>query len=420
MISLVDSIGIAIEKNLKKLFVVISFIVGLEVVVGVGIMMGYINYIERQMNNNILEYNEVDIQQLCNISDCVEVISGAGKIFAKNKNGILIKTKSHHHNILYKTNNILIDTELNIFIYNETANAQFLIKFDDIRFILVKSFYLLTPLLFLFFIIILLLSIRDERSRSIKDIMGAEAILTNQSMILITENIHHELNSPLEVIDSKMFKLKKIFDEYNSQIKGQGSRAIDSKILSLQKDFEMISQSSDQIYNILEKMKGFKNIRYSNGNKTIWDIIDGSFRVISISNSNFEFDIDCELKKFSLNSKLLKNADILNIIINHIKNSLDANANKIHIVFHNSNNNMVCLDIIDNGNGINMENKKDIFKANFSTKRIGDSDIRGNGLYLNKFILNSSGGSVNLINTNKFGTNFRICIPCMEHKSINI
>ena len=61
-------------------------------------------------------------------------------------------------------------------------------------------------------------------------------------------------------------------------------------------DFEFIKTSSEQIYNILEKMKGFKHMRYSNGNKTIHDVFEGAFKIISISNTNYEHQIDDKLK----------------------------------------------------------------------------------------------------------------------------
>jgi hypothetical protein len=81
---------------------------------------------------------------------------------------------------------------------------------------------------------------------------------------------------------------------------------------------------SDIKDSVLEKTRGFKHLRYSNGNKSIFDIIDGAFKIMSISNSNFTYNIDNRLNDYKLNYKLVKdfkNADLLNIVLNHIKKS---------------------------------------------------------------------------------------------------
>jgi sensor histidine kinase regulating citrate/malate metabolism len=102
-------------------------------------------------------------------------------------------------------------------------------------------------------------------------------------------------------------------------------------------------------------------------------------------------------------------------MINHIKNSLEANADKIYILFSKEQNNMLYFRIVDNGNGILPQAAKDIFKPNFSTKSIGSDGVRGNGLYLNKSIISSCGGSTRLVESSKFGTTFELAVPT-KHK----
>ena len=101
---------------------------------------------------------------------------------------------------------------------------------------------------------------------------------------------------------------------------------------------------------------------------------------------------------------------MLNILLNHLKNSLEANSNKIHIVFNNINKNSLYFSIIDNGSGIPQEMVKRIFLPNSSTKEEYNQFIRGNGLYLNKSILTLSQGDVTLLNTSKYGTTFQLRI----------
>jgi signal transduction histidine kinase len=239
-------------------------------------------------------------------------------------------------------------------------------------------------------------------------------------MITIAENIHHELNTPLEVIDNKIEKIRKIYldslnlcsnticDECRSYIFKN-----EKKMLTLEEDFEFIKTSSEQIYSVLNKMKNFKHLRYSNGNKSVFDIATGGFKIINISNSNFDYYVDENLENYSLKKNSIKNAEMLSIFLNHIKNSLEANASIIKIFFVKEEPGFIIVRIIDNGNGIPENAIKHIFKPNFSTKDT-DEDIRGNGMYLNKHILSSYRGNIKLIETSNKGTTLELKIPAKK------
>ena len=120
--------------------------------------------------------------------------------------------------------------------------------------------------------------------------------------------------------------------------------------------------------------------------KTIKNIIDGGFKIINISNTNFCYNVDNSINNYTLKSDTLKNADLLSIILNHIKNSLEADASNVIILFNSYVKGILRLRILDNGKGIPIKAQKSIFEQNFSTKNT-DSGIRGNGMYLNKHIL---------------------------------
>jgi signal transduction histidine kinase len=264
--------------------------------------------------------------------------------------------------------------------------------------------------------------IKKEKEELILINIGVEASLANKSMINITENIHHELNTPLEVIDNKIEKIHKelsifLLQEYeiigNIDTISEDRIYRNKRLLKLNEDFGFIKTSSEQIYAVLEKMKGFKHLRYSNGNKSIKNIIDGGFKIINISNSNFEYKVDNELENYKIGTDKLKNADFLSIILNHLKNSLEAFASKIFILFNKYENDKIYIRIIDNGNGIPEDIQKKIFTPNFSTKN-SDSGIRGNGMYLNKHVLSHTGGDINLISSSKKGTTIELEIPAIK------
>ena len=106
----------------------------------------------------------------------------------------------------------------------------------------------------------------------------------------------------------------------------------------------------------------------------------------------------------------MKNVDLLNVIINHLKNSLEAKSSSIIINMGSFVDDMIRINIIDNGNGIPKHVMGNVFKPNYSTK-IDTGTIRGNGMYLNKYILNASGGDVSIVDSNINGTIIGINIP---------
>jgi signal transduction histidine kinase len=409
-----------IKRHLRN--VIIFFIsINIMAIISFSVVFdNHIDYINNQMNNNIIEYGEIDREQLCKLSECKKIYVPSLKKTYKPDG------KGHLHKIDYKVENyytihkeLKMNEGFEMSILNELSESYYVIDMkkmiSDYLFVL----YVFIPISMLIFMYPLIKSIREEKAEAILALAGNEALLANKTMINITENIHHELNTPLEVIDNKLEKIHRIvtnviIDEqkYTKDLDMIPEDRVkrNKKLINLEKDFDFIKTSSEQIYSILEKMKGFKHLRYSNGNKTLVDIIDGGFKIINISNSNFETAVDERLGDYSLLREGLKNADLLSILLNHFKNSLEADASKILVLFSHYENGFLSIRIIDNGNGIPEEIQSKIFKANFSTK-IGDSGIRGNGMYLNRHIVGSVGGSITLIGSSNKGTTIELKIP---------
>jgi len=325
----------------------------------------------------------------------------------KFTNCIIITTNKPEHLMSY--GDIYLDTSYNYFILNVQSKGYIYLDTSYISTLHDRIALVLFPTIFFIFLIFLFLSNKNNSEASMRVLLANEALLGNKAMIEITENIHHELNSHVEVIDNKIYGIESVF------LKLLDIGKCDEKdINNIIQDFTYIKDSSEQIYNTLNRMKGFKNIKYSNGNKSIYDIVQTAFDIISQKNSNFSTKIDDELKLYSIKHNIeLKNADLLNITINHIKNSLDANSNKIHVHFVGVERDFIYFRIIDNGSGIPKEARKKIFEPNFTTKITMDS-IRGNGLYLNKNILTGSKGNLKLVDTGKYGTTFEIRLPIVK------
>jgi len=359
-------------------------------------------------------YKNLSLTKKCDIFECT-AIRKSHKIthYANSIPLLVIDTYSKniqvYDNIYYDTTQLSFNYKTNnIYVYFD-INSEYQKNLFSILITL--------PFIILILIYIIASTIRQEQEESLVTLAGNEALLANKTMINITENIHHELNTPLEVIDNKVEKIRRLLTKVATELKSnipEGQKDIrDLGELNFEKDFEFIKTSGEQIYAVLEKMKGFKHLRYSNGNKTIKDIIDGSFKIISISNTNFTYKLDDKLTEFKLNSKVIKNADLLSIMLNHIKNSLEANASKVYICVETAKDKFIYVRIIDNGLGIPKDAKRDIFKPNFSTKPDLDN-IRGNGMYLNKHILESTGGAISLIESSNQGTTIELKIPSIK------
>lgn len=248
-----------------------------------------------------------------------------------------------------------------------------------------------------FFLIIFYTIWLNEYKKNILQYSNLEALLTNRSMTLITENVHHELNTPIEVITNKIYKIKHLVNNE-----------------TLNSDFEFIQVSLEQISTVLDKMKNFKSLKYSNGNKNIYDIVDGGLKILSISNPEFYYSINPDLKKYQIKNHNLKNVDFLNILINHFKNSLEANASEI-FVDYTLDEKLIKILVKDDGNGIDKNIQRNIFKQNVSSK----GKNRGNGMLINKLVIKEIGGDIKIVNTSKHGTTIEISLPYRIFKEPN-
>ena len=270
----------------------------------------------------------------------------------------------------------------------------------------------------LFFLIFLIFLVVKKyyklRQDYIVEALHLGSVATNKSLMTVTENISHELSTPLEVIQFKFYNIMKVISSVEDKMCNSecgtcpNSTKYVNGIEKTKRDYHYIEISVEQISNILHKMKGFKSVKYSNGNKTLFDIFETAFNIMSISHQHFTWDIDVELKGYNLSKEgCMPNADFLNILINHIKNSLEASTTHMSASFVNFDGEFVYLYLSDNGNGIPEEIIPFIFKPNISSKT-SILENRGNGMFINMEILKSHKGNVKLVNTSKEGTIFEI------------
>ena len=102
------------------------------------------------------------------------------------------------------------------------------------------------------------------------------------------------------------------------------------------------------------------------------------------------------------------------LLINLIRNSIQAHASKLNIS-SKINNNSIELYLTDNGTGIPEGFRDKIFESNFTTKEKG----MGLGLKLAKRFIESINGQINLVSSSDPGTTFKISIPLIKHDVVN-
>lgn len=121
---------------------------------------------------------------------------------------------------------------------------------------------------------------------------------------------------------------------------------------------------------------------------------------ILFEDENMAITINAELESCIIDGD---HSQTRRMFVNLCRNSIQAGARKINFSIYKENN-FSCVDVSDNGCGINEEDRQNIFKQNFTSKASG----MGLGLKLAKRYMESVEGSIELVQSEKGNTLFRI------------
>jgi len=130
----------------------------------------------------------------------------------------------------------------------------------------------------------------------------------------------------------------------------------------------------------------------------------------------FFFQHSMQLKGISYtlefgNDEILVSIDkeqLTQVLINIIQNAIDAMSNGDNLTIKAfKEDNWVCVEITDEGVGIKQDDLDKIFVPFFSTKEKGT----GLGLYITKQIMDSNGGSINIVSEEGKGTTVFLKFP---------
>lgn len=430
--------------------------------------------IARTMNivSKIERVDGMNLGLLCNFTSC-EMIEYKGVTYKVDARGVLKKTfekivDNNFWSVARKLKSVVsCPNEVTIQV--------------DISDYIKESFWVLVQSIGMFFLLFTILQIRNiisEKKNLLLRDKKNNVRLENKLQKIIAESAHHEMMLPVATIKTMSTELYEAIKERRQSelyaykkcelinkgdcgcgIEKNMRRASDSDEDApkdvVDESFNRIIDATEQLEAVLDQMAENKQFKYSNGDKSIYDLvvnIDKNLRTFRVD-SRYKLKIKTPdvLKKYSLGGTLT-NGQLLNFINNHFNNSVEAKSTTILVEAYVANGKMK-LFITDNGIGIrdkynnilHKQNTKDcIFKDGVSGKDengnlitieklsifsiagikqkindiFGESDAssRGVGLFLNRQTLIENNGSLDLMETSTRGTTFRLTFDVNEKK----
>lgn len=380
------------------------------------LVVDYSNGVQRDALVNMEEFIEPELEFLCALNECKYIYhkeTWFGDIHPKYT--LLQEADYELPKTIYKFDDktYLLST-LDIRIDIRAFDSKMIVPFDNIHSAVGQFGHWGIFLFLLFNVYLVATEFRQRNINKFKEIVQNETSVYNQSLMILSENLHHELNTPLTVITGKITKIKRMIEdecEANSAIlfaNGEGALCNDFKSI-YEKDFKILKSSLTQVTDILNKMKKFKYLKSSNNERNLYEVIQSTVDILLVSQAEkIECDIDEKFKQFHADPEHIRNGVITGIILNFIKNSVEhGHATSIRFSMGEIWNDRISFFIGDNGNGIKEKDVPNVFREDYSTS---EEEKRGNGLFINKFLLESGDGSVSLMRTSKVGTIFKITI----------
>ncbi len=219
-----------------------------------------------------------------------------------------------------------------------------------------------------------------------------DSVHDNKLKILgkLAASLSHEIKNPLSVLKLNLDYLKMSSEKFDNET----NECIDASLEAA----DIINQL---IHNTLEfsrkNKEGFEECNIN-------EIINKAINITkgNANKRNISFQVNMSE---TLDSIVVNETNILQVLVNIISNGLEASNNDSKIMINSfSENNKVCVDIIDEGSGITEEDRTKVFDEFYTQKEGGT----GLGLSVCKTILNEHEAIFSLNNNPEKGTRFRI------------
>jgi signal transduction histidine kinase len=210
----------------------------------------------------------------------------------------------------------------------------------------------------------------------------------------MAKQVAHEIKNPLTPMKLSVQQLIAAYNDKRENF-GEILKKLSQAVLNQIDNLNLIASE----FSSLAKMPSL-NIERFNINPIVMDTL------------NLFSDEKAEIKFSEPKEPIIIEGDksqIRRMIINLVRNSIQADASLIEIIIKKQDANAI-LEISDNGSGIPLEFQQKIFDSNFTTKDKG----LGLGLKLIKRFLESIKGEIALVESSASATTFKIRIPIKD------
>ena len=154
----------------------------------------------KTITKTINEYNEIDLQHLCAVVSCTEIgiIDESRYVLIDN---ILRNEK-------YKKPANFITNDLDIIIREQKYNVYAILDTNGLIHEILYGYARILELFSVIFTLAFIVIEFKERRRKMLDMMSTSNSLREKNMQILTENIHHELNTPVAIIQGNIKMLE--------------------------------------------------------------------------------------------------------------------------------------------------------------------------------------------------------------------
>jgi len=244
------------------------------------------------------------------------------------------------------------------------------------------------------------------------------------SIGLLASGVAHEINNPLSFSISNLSVFKDYYDnikQMHLNLLSHTKIPLDLKNQLLSADYShtiedienIVEETNDgliRIKNIVSDLCGY--IRKDDRSFSYFDINDGIKTALNMLKGEIDNDCHVEINLENLPSIHGNKSKIHQVFVNIILNSLQAiEKNGLIKVKSYCNNNHACIDITDNGPGIDNKNLQNIFTPFFTTKPVNKGT--GLGLFIcHRIITEEHTGRIQ-VSSNNNETTFCIMLPFM-------
>ena len=242
---------------------------------------------------------------------------------------------------------------------------------------------------------------KDARERLLHQPTELARVMRLNTLGEMATGLAHELNQPLAAISNYLSGCE---------------RRIRNDRCSKEDMLEILGLASEQTQragNILNEVKHFlKYENFETRDLNINEVIEGVIKLFKAAGQSSGIDLIMQLEE-DLPEVTANHVQLEQVLINLLRNGIDAmliagvDSGALTIQSQCIDNNSVSIFVQDQGSGIPVELKEQIFKPFFTTKKEG----MGMGLAICSSIIESHGGSLYGDNSKQGGSVFRFNLP---------